>query len=229
MDSKQHVNTAEPAGVRARSPDHSADDRLEQQLVGAVTAARGQGQLRSGDVLALQRAVGNQAVQRLLAAGSPGAAVQRVNGQPPAVVQRVVAKLIAGLNVDSPNTFDTGGGHSYADHGAHTTEAQQRTRLRTGVAPSGRASAVPSGAGASKFASDAKHSEGMKAAAKELTDKNKGKKKLKGITGPMPLDAAGPIYYRDGTSATGSTVQVDLTKVDGSADTFRLNTMFPMP
>jgi hypothetical protein len=98
VDSKQHVRSAEAVGVRARPPDHAADDRREQQVVGAVTAARGHGQLRSTDVLALQRTVGNQAVQR------------------------VVAKLIAGLDADKPSSYDTGGGHSYADHGAHTTE-----------------------------------------------------------------------------------------------------------
>jgi hypothetical protein len=205
MDTKQHVNHAEPVGVRARPADHSADDALTQQLTGAVTAARGHGQLRSADVLALQRVAGNQ------------------------VVQRLVAKLIDGLAVDTPSTYDTGGGHSYADHGAQTTEVQQRTRLRTGVAPSGRSSPVPQGSGASKFASDAKHAEAMKAASKELTDKNKNKKKGKGITGPMPLAAAGPIYLRDGTSVTGTNVQVDLAKVAGTEDTFHLNTMFPMP
>jgi hypothetical protein len=32
------------------------------------------------------------------------------------------------------------GGHGYADHGAHTTPAQQAKRVETGVAPSGRIS-----------------------------------------------------------------------------------------
>jgi hypothetical protein len=204
METRQHVDTPQPAGIRARPPAY-ADDQLEQQIVGAVTAVRRHGRVGSADILALQRVVGNQAVQR------------------------TVAKLIAGLDIDNPSTYDTGGGHSYADHGAHTTVEQQRTRLRTGTAPSGRNSPVPRDAGASKFSSDSKHGEGMKAAAEELTTKNKGKRKLKGITGPMPLDAAGPIYYRDGSTLTGQTVYVDLAKVAGSDDTFRLNTMFPMP
>jgi hypothetical protein len=32
------------------------------------------------------------------------------------------------------------GGHGYADHGAHTTDAQQARRIETGVSPSGRIS-----------------------------------------------------------------------------------------
>jgi len=37
--------------------------------------------------------------------------------------------------------------HSYADHGAHTTPAQQEARLRTGVTPGGRTPAAPDAAG----------------------------------------------------------------------------------
>jgi hypothetical protein len=206
MQTSQRITSARSVGARGPGRGTPTADRPEQQL-GNV----GSGPVRSGEVLSLQRLLGNHVVQGLLTTGSPGGAIQRLGGRPPgAVIQRVVAKLIDGLEVDKPATYDIGGGHSYADHGAHTTEEQQRQRLRTGTAPSGRNSPVPRDAGASKFASDAKHAEGMKAAAGELKAKNQGKGKLKGITGPMPLDGAGPIYYRDGTTTIGKTISVDL-------------------
>jgi hypothetical protein len=225
MQTRQRTTRTRSPGVRRPGQGTPAADRLDQPLESV-----GRGAVRAGDVLGLQHVLGNQAVQRLLTTGSPGGTIQRSEGRPQgAVIQRLVVKLIAGLDADKPATYDTGGGHSYADHGAHTTEEQQRQRLRTGIAPSGRSSPVPRDSGASKFASDAKHVEGMQAAVAELKDKNKGKGKLKGITGPMPLDGAGPVYYRDGSTIIGKTVSVDLTKVAGSDDTFRLNTMFPMP
>jgi hypothetical protein len=69
----------------------------------------------------------------------------------------------------SASSLDAGGGHSFAKHGAHTTAAQQETRLRTGIAPDGSATAVPPKQ-AGKFASDAAQVEAAKAAERELYD-----------------------------------------------------------
>src|SRR5262249_11916038 len=69
----------------------------------------------------------------------------------------------------SASSLDAGGGHSFAKHGAHTTVAQQETRLRTGVAPDGSAASTPP-PDASKFASDAAHVEAAKAAERKLYD-----------------------------------------------------------
>jgi hypothetical protein len=65
------------------------------------------------------------------------------------------------------------GVHSYKDHGAHTTIADQIKRIYTGVAPSGRAPAVTRSA--SRFLSNADHYWAMsKAYAKQMDSLNKG-------------------------------------------------------
>ncbi len=69
-------------------------------------------------------------------------------------IRRIAVKFVDGVDADKPSTYDTGGGHSYKDHGSQTTKEQHMTRLRTGVAPSGRVSRVPPGKASSKFKSD---------------------------------------------------------------------------
>ncbi len=166
--------------------------------------------------LQLQRLIGNEAVVQMMRTGAGP------------VIQRDGESLMTGVDVDKPSTYDTGGGHSYADHGAHTTEDQQRERLKSGTAPSGRSSKVPKGAGASKFASDEKHVEAMKAAWSALVAKNVGAKSgLKGMGGKIPLAGAGPVYFRGGDATKiASEVYVDIQGAGGT--TFRLNTMFPI-
>ena len=51
--------------------------------------------------------------------------------------------------------LDKNGGHSYADHGAHTTEGQHKQRLMTGETPGGSQRPIPEASG--KFNSDQEH------------------------------------------------------------------------
>lgn len=142
------------------------------------------------------------------------------------IIQRVVVKLTEGLDSENPSTYDVGGGHSYADHGAHTTEEQHRERLRSGKCPSGRISRVPSGKGSGKFASDEKHKEAFKQAHTDLQDKNKNKQKVKGAAGTIAVDSAGISYFRDGTTKDCNKVVLDI--VPTSDDTIRVNSMYPV-
>ena len=72
------------------------------------------------------------------------------------------------------NTMDTiRGGHSYAEHGAHVTDYQHDTRLRTGEKPSGVIPVKPNGSPiipktSSSFASDAEHLDVLRNADQEL-------------------------------------------------------------
>jgi hypothetical protein len=69
----------------------------------------------------------------------------------------------------SASSLDAEGGHSFAKHGAHTTAAQQETRLREGIAPDGSMMATPP-TEAGRFASDAAHMEAAKLAEQKLYD-----------------------------------------------------------
>jgi hypothetical protein len=144
----------------------------------------------------------------------------------PAAIQRVAVKLFAGLDAETPSSYDAGGGHSYADHGAHTTSEQHVTRVKTGVAPSGRVSRVPNGKGSSKFKSDDQHKLAFKTAYTDIQDKNKNRQKVRGAGNVIPLAGAGPIYYADGKEETCDKVQLDIQSVDD--DTIRINSMYPV-
>ena len=69
-------------------------------------------------------------------------------------------------NHASAQALDAGGGHSFGKHGAHTTPAQQETRLRTGRAPNGDMGPIPPDA--SKFSSNAAHVEAAQMAERDL-------------------------------------------------------------
>lgn len=132
---------------------------------------------------------------------------------------------VPGIDVGKASTYDAGGGHSYKDHGAHTTKEQHMTRLRTGIAPSGRASAVPSSApGSSKFDSDGLHESALKAAETQLVANNKNKTRKRGINGKIGVSGAGTIFTRDNKEETATDVHVDVQVVDGK---FNINTAFP--
>jgi len=96
--------------------------------------------LQIREIHALQRAVGNRAtIQALTSADIFGIG----HGQ---TLRRVFTKT-------DPSTFDSDGGHGYADHGPQTTEDQHRARLTTGATPSRPTQTeIPIG-GSSKFAS----------------------------------------------------------------------------
>jgi len=153
----------------------------------------------------------------------PPIVVSRPTAAP--VVRRVPVTWVAGVDADKPSTYDSGGGHSYADHGAQTTKVQHVNRVKTGVAPSGRKSPVPRGKPSSKFASDAKHVEAFKAAVTELTAKNKAKQKIRGDATTIAVASAGTLYYADETEATSGTVRLDIVPVDDT--TLRVNSMYP--
>ena len=140
-------------------------------------------------------------------------------------IRRIAVTFVDGVKDDDPSTYDTAGGHSYKDHGAHTTKEQHMTRLRTGVAPSGRVSRVPPGKASSKFKSDAKHVEAFKAARADLTDKNKTKTKIRGAAGVIAVNDAGTSYWRDDTETTSNSVTLDIVPVDDT--TLRINSMYP--
>jgi hypothetical protein len=140
-------------------------------------------------------------------------------------IRRMPVTFVAGVDAEKPSTYDTAGGHSYKDHGAQTTKEQHMTRLRTGVAPSGRASKVPPGKASSKFSSDPKHVEAFKAAKDLLTEKNKTKTKIRGSAEVVTVDAAGTAYWRDESESTSSKVALDIVPVDDT--TLRVNSMYP--
>jgi len=132
---------------------------------------------------------------------------------------------VPGIDIGKASSYDAGGGHSYKDHGAHTTKEQHMTRLRTGIAPSGRASAVPPSApGSSKFDSDGLHESALKAAETQLIEKNKNKTRKRGINGKIGVSGAGTIFTRDNKEETATDVHVDVHVVDGK---FNINTAFP--
>lgn len=164
------------------------------------------------DVLTLQRLAGNRAVATAVAG--------------PPVVQRVATNLVAGLVEGDPSTYDSGGGHSYADHGAHTTKEQHVTRVKTGVAPSGRESRVPPGKGSSKFASNDKHKAAFTAALVDIRAKNLPKQRARGAANQMALAGAGTIYFKDATEKACDKVQLDIVPTDVS--TIRINSMYPV-
>ena len=140
-------------------------------------------------------------------------------------IQKVAATLYDGLDAANPSTYDVGGGHSYADHGAHTTEEQQRERLKSGTAPSGRVSKVPTGKAASKFASNDKHKEAFTTAYSALVTKNAPKKNLVGMGSIIDVAGAGVGYLRDGTEVECDKVQLDIQPDGGK---LKINTMFPV-
>ncbi len=131
---------------------------------------------------------------------------------------------VAGIDIGTASTYDAGGGHSYKDHGAHTTKEQHVNRLNTGIAPSGRASRVPAGApGSSKFNSDSQHEQALKKAAELLAAKNSGSGRKRGLNGKIGV-AGGTIYTRANTEEDATDTHVDVQVVDGK---YNINTAFP--
>lgn len=141
------------------------------------------------------------------------------------IVQRVATNLVPGLDENVPSTYDAANGHSYKDHGAHTTKVQHKQRLTNGTAPSGRVSPVPQGKGSSKFVSDEKHKEAFVQALTDIRNKNKPKQKVKGAANIITVAGAGITYMRDDTEVNSDKVQLDIQPVDDT--TIRINSMYP--
>ena len=234
MAESAHARTDETnrLGVRRRaSPDlDQGPDEQDRPSEPAGVLRRARQETRSlgpGDVLGLQRTVGNHAVGQLMSSLQPSIHRQLViERTPSAMIQRVATNLVAGLDADKPSTYDTGGGHSYADHGAQTTKEQHVTRVKTGVAPSGRVSRVPPGKGSSKFASDDTHKLAFQTAFADIKEKNKNKQRVRGAANAIDVAGAGPIYYKDGSEETCEKVQLDIVPVDDT--TIRINSMYPV-
>lgn len=174
--------------------------------------------LSTQDFLQLQRTIGNQAVMRMLHVKTGGLAIQRV------------------FDPETPSTYDDDGGHSYADHGAQTTEEQHKTRLTTGATPSGRTSIPPDGK-SSKFASDEMHKQALKLAKTDLeANKNsaRGGGFKKGYSNAYSLAGVGTSYEMDGADI--KTPQVVCNNfyaawsiIDETAGTYKLVTLYPRP
>jgi hypothetical protein len=153
---------------------------------------------------------------------SPLVAVERTGASR---IRRVAVRFVDGVDADKPSTYDTGGGHSYADHGAHTTEEQHMTRLVSGRSPSGRPSKVPGDRPSTKFTSDGSHVEAFKAATELLTRKNADLPKIRGSADTVAVDGAGLSYWRKAPASTSSLVRLDIAPVDDT--TLRVNSMYP--
>ncbi len=165
-----------------------------------------------GDPVQAKAARGTNAVQ-LASGGNP---VQRVGEG---------LKWVAGIDIATASTYDAGGGHSFADHGAQTTKEQHQERLKSGKTPSGRTSKVPGSApGSSKFNSDAAHQAALKAAATQLEAKNPGGVMSKGVNGKIGVSPGGTMYKGDGTEEACTDVHVDVQVVGGALN---INTAFP--
>lgn len=140
-------------------------------------------------------------------------------------IRRIAVKYVAGVDPAKPSTYDTAGGHSYADHGAQTTKEQHMERLRTGTTPSGRNNKPPPNKPSSKFISDAKHVEALQAATTLLTAKNARKAKIRGSAEVVPVAKVGTNYWRDDTETEAPNVKFDIQPVDDT--TLRINSMYP--
>jgi hypothetical protein len=241
-DVKVHRNSDKPAQLNALAYAQGNDIHLgpgqeehlpheawhvAQQAQGRVKPSK---QLKSGaqinDDSGLEKeadVMGAKAMQMKTA--STTAQLQTSPNEPTVAIQRVATGLIDGLDPEKPSTYDTGDGHSYKDHGAQTTKEAHITRVKTGVAPSGRKSKVPKDKPSSKFVSDAKHAEAFKTALADLKEKNKPKQKVKGAKNIIDIANAGTMIYENGTEVASSKVQLDIVPVDDT--TIRINSMYP--
>ncbi|MEH2074783.1 MAG: hypothetical protein V7K57_10390 [Nostoc sp.] len=128
--------------------------------------------------------------------------------------------------------IDQGGGHSYADHGAHTNPEQHKHRLTTGETPGGSQRGIPDES--SKFATHSAHIDAFQKAEIELANncyKVNGDLK-KEVTVLFNMPGAGFSYTLD---AAGNLLPPK--KVDQVYAFFKLNshgwydliTMYPKP
>ena len=144
-------------------------------------------------------------------------------------------------------SLDNDGGHSYAKHGAHTTQAQQNIRLITGIAPSGEnpptnkkgskkgQPIIPSVS--SKFNSHAQHVEASVLAEAELqsriqngTQDPNGNEKIE-LTIPTAVGATavGTSYRLDSSGVLTPTPTNDITAIyrKDPSGKYKLVTLYP--
>ena len=153
------------------------------------------------------------------------------------------AKKLATEQAAAAKALDNDGGHSYADHGAQTTAAQQANRLKTGEAPSGRKPVYPKGpkkgqpqipAEASKFDSHAKHLEASQKANIELQANklNPDGSLKKTVVVKVPVKDAGTSYSVDNAgqviTKTANSAKA-VYRLDPATNTYKLVTMYPEP
>ncbi len=135
---------------------------------------------------------------------------------------------------DLDNT-DTGG-HSYADHGAHVTPQQHLRRLKTGVAPSNRAAAIPDASGS--FATNKAHAAAYQRARQEIwkqptiiVGKGAGQRFWTKPVFEFDLKGAGFSYSLDGVGnlvrAKADRVRA-VFKLNSAGTDYELVTMFPV-
>ncbi|MFB2977695.1 DUF4157 domain-containing protein [Microseira sp. BLCC-F43] len=133
--------------------------------------------------------------------------------------------------IDAQN-IDRAGGHSYADHGAHTTPEQHRQRLLTGVTPGGSTRGIPSES--SKFATHRAHVDASQKAQVELANncyKTNGTLK-KEVTVVFDMPGSGFSYTIDSAGNLLPPKKVDKVYAffrQNSHGWYDLITMYPKP
>ncbi|MEZ4364021.1 MAG: SH3 domain-containing protein [Kofleriaceae bacterium] len=135
----------------------------------------------------------------------------------------------------SASSLDAEGGHSYGKHGSHTSPAQHKTRLETGVAPNGEAGAIPASSG--RFSSDQMQIQAARLTDAKLRDEalNAGGTKFKNkVEVEVDVPGAGVSYSLDGSghliTDSASKVYAFYHLVDGPGGKhYVLTTMYPGP
>jgi hypothetical protein len=157
---------------------------------------------------------------------------------------RDVAKTLD-EGVNASGSVISNRGHSYADHGAHTTPEQHEHRLRTGFSPSGRNTRLPDGSlpnASSRFATHRAQLDAYQLARDDAARQilAAGSSPPNTISRTLDLPGAGSTYTIDGGSLVrGNLVGGTLRRatVDRFRYVFRRNvtgsydliTMFPEP
>jgi len=127
--------------------------------------------------------------------------------------------------------LDKDGGHSWADHGAQTTEAQHLNRLKTGITPGGSQRAIPETS--SKFISDEAHLQAYEDALSKLESEkinSKGGLKKKVEIKRQTLSNSGISYSLDANGKIVKVITNSYTAVfvlDPTNNTYKLVTLFP--
>ena len=131
------------------------------------------------------------------------------------------------------SSLDTGGGHSYADHGAQTTPSQHLIRLRTGITPSGRYAPTET---SGRFISQEMHALAAQSAQEELWRspnpiKANGRSFKAQVDLTFNLPGAGESYSLDTTgnlvTTSASRVQA-IYRLDAAGMNYNLVTMYPI-
>jgi hypothetical protein len=152
---------------------------------------------------------------------------------PPALRRRAYRDVARTLDegLDATGRIVPNRGHSFADHGAHTTPAQHRHRLNTGVTPGGSTRGVPPTS--SRFATHRAHLDAYEMAINDLGAnylRANGTPKA-GYTNTLTLSGAGKSYaLGHGGALVETTVSRFTFYFERNArGWYDLVTMYPVP